>query len=50
MADNSKRSTANQKKDDGKFHSKKIKHDPQAEGARAKFGLNNDGYHDNRHG
>jgi hypothetical protein len=27
------------KKDDGKFHSKKIKHDPQAESARAKAGL-----------
>ena len=26
-------------KQDGQFHSKSIKHDPQAEGARAKFGL-----------
>lgn len=25
---------------DGKFHSKKIKHDPQAESARTAFGLN----------
>ena len=32
-------STQNQKQD-GEFHSKKIKHDPQAESARAKFGLN----------
>jgi len=37
--DNSKRSTANNKKNDGKFHSKKIKHDPQAESARAVFGI-----------
>ncbi|MEA4822665.1 MAG: CPC_1213 family protein [Clostridiaceae bacterium] len=28
------------KKQDGKFHSKNIKHDPQAESARAKFGQN----------
>ena len=28
------------KKQGGKFHSKNIKHDPQAESARAKFGLN----------
>lgn len=38
--DNQKRSTKNKKKEDGTFHSKNIKHDPQAEGARAKFGLN----------
>jgi len=37
--DNSKRSTKNGKKSDGKFHSKNIKHDPQAESARAVFGL-----------
>ncbi|MCX7772815.1 MAG: CPC_1213 family protein [Clostridia bacterium] len=30
------------KKEDGKFPSKNIKHDPQAEGARAKFGLKDD--------
>ena len=35
-----KHSTKNGKKSDGTFHSKKIKHDPQAEGARAVFGLN----------
>lgn len=28
-------------KDNGKFHSKNIKHDPSAESARAVFGLNN---------
>jgi len=28
-------------KKDGKFHSKNINHNPQAESARAKFGLNN---------
>ncbi len=36
---NKKRSTKNKKKEDGKFHSKKIKHDPVAESARAVFGL-----------
>lgn len=30
----------NNKKKDGKFHSKNIKHDPQAQSARAVFGLN----------
>jgi hypothetical protein len=34
-----KKSTRNGKKEDGTFHSKKIKHDPQAESARAKSGL-----------
>ncbi len=34
-----KKSTKNYKKEDGKFHSKHIKHDPQAESARAVFGL-----------
>ncbi len=38
--ENKKKSTKNHKKDDGKFHSKKIKHDPQAESARAIYGLN----------
>ena len=33
------KSTKNHKKEDGTFHSKKIKHDPQAESARAVFGL-----------
>lgn len=36
------KSTKNHKKEDGKFHSKHIKHDPQAESARAVFGLNYD--------
>jgi hypothetical protein len=40
MAENSKRkSTKNHKKEDGKFHSKHVKHDPQAESARDVFGL-----------
>lgn len=33
------KSGKNNKKTDGKFPSKKIKHDPQAESARAVFGL-----------
>lgn len=37
--ENKMRSTKNNKKSDGKFHSKHIKHDPQAESARAVFGL-----------
>lgn len=41
MAKQSKqKSTKNNKKTDGTFRSKKIKHDPQAESARAVFGLN----------
>jgi hypothetical protein len=39
VMDNKKKSTSNGKKEDGSFRSKKIKHDPQAEGARAVFGL-----------
>ncbi|WP_202931040.1 CPC_1213 family protein [Aminipila terrae] len=35
-----KNKNKNEKKNDGKFHSKHIKHDPQAESARAVFGLN----------
>jgi len=38
---NKAKSTASNKKQDGKFHSKNIKHDPQSESARAKFGLQN---------
>ncbi|MHC1722831.1 MAG: CPC_1213 family protein [Aminipila sp.] len=37
---NKQKSTKNKKNSDGKFHSKHIKHDPQAESARAVFGLN----------
>lgn len=40
--DNSKKSTSNHKKEDGKFHSKHIHHNPQAESARAVFGLKAD--------
>lgn len=32
---------SHKKKKDGKFKSKNIKHNPQAESARAVFGLNN---------
>lgn len=39
---NKKESTKNKKKEDGKFHSKHVKHDPQAESARATFGLNHE--------
>ena len=35
-----KKSTKNGKKEDGTFHSKKVKHDPQAESARTVYGLN----------
>ena len=38
--DNKMKSTKNKKKEDGTFHSKHIKHDPNAESARAVFGLN----------
>jgi hypothetical protein len=37
--DNKKKSTSNNKKNDGTFRSKHVKHDPNAEGARAVFGL-----------
>jgi len=40
--ENKKKSTKNNKKEDGKFHSKKVKHDPNAESARAVFGFNNE--------
>ena len=38
---NRMKSTRNGKREDGTFRSKKVKHDPQAESARAVFGLNN---------
>lgn len=38
--DNSKKSTKNNKKEDRKFHSKHINHDPNAESARAVYGIN----------
>lgn len=37
--ENKMKSTKNNKKHDGKFHSKHVKHNPQAESARAVFGL-----------
>ena len=40
--DNGKKSTKNNKKEDHKFRSKKIKHDPNAESARTLFGLTGD--------
>lgn len=43
MADNKMKSTRNNKKEDGKFRSKHINHNPQAESARAVFGLRDDG-------
>jgi hypothetical protein len=39
MDDNKMKSTKNRKKEDGTFHAKHIKHDPQAESARTVFGL-----------
>jgi hypothetical protein len=42
MSDSKMKSTKNHKKEDGKFHSKHVKHDPQAESARAVFGLKDD--------
>lgn len=38
-----KKSTKNGKKENGSFQSKKIKHDPNAESARAVFGKNDKG-------
>jgi len=37
---NKPKNTKNNKKEDGKFKSKNIRHDPNAESARAVFGLN----------
>jgi len=49
MANNNKmKSTTNNKKHDGKFHSKHIKHDPNAESARAVFGMNDKTQDDNK--
>ena len=36
---NKMKSTNNNKKSDGKFHSKHVNHNPQAESARAVYGL-----------
>ncbi len=48
MAENKMKSTKNNKKEDGTFHSKHIKHDPQAESARAVFGFSGDNYQNNK--
>lgn len=40
MKDKNTQNNRNQKKEDGKFHSKHIKHNPQAESARTVFGYN----------
>lgn len=39
MGQNKRKNTKQNKKEDGKFHSKHVKHSPQAESARAVFGL-----------
>jgi hypothetical protein len=39
---NKMKSTSNNKRDDGTFRSKKVKHNPQAESARAVFGRDKD--------
>ena len=39
-SENKPKNTKNNKKEDGKFKSKNIKHDPNAESARAVFDLN----------
>jgi len=46
--ENQKASVNKHKKDDGKFRSKHIKHNPQAESARAVYGL--DGTKEADHG
>jgi hypothetical protein len=48
MAGNKAKSTRNHKKEDGAFHSKHIKHDPQAESARAVFGQKDNPAQNNR--
>ena len=40
--ENKMQSTRNKKKEDGKFHSKHVKHDPNSESARAVFGVNSE--------
>jgi hypothetical protein len=46
---NPKKSTKNHKKEDGTFHSKHINHNPQAESARAVFGLKEDNSKEKEH-
>lgn len=40
MSENKTKNNKQKKSQGENFHSKNIKHDPQAESARAKFGLN----------
>jgi len=47
MVDNNMKSTKNKKKEDGKFHSKHVNHNPQAESSRAVFGLQGADPHNN---
>jgi len=47
MTDNKMKSTKNNKKEDGKFRSKHVKHSPQAESSRAVFGLQGANPHNN---
>ncbi len=47
MTDNKMKSRKNKKKEDGKFHSKHINHNPQAESARAVFGKNEENFQNN---
>jgi hypothetical protein len=42
MNKNEKKGKSNEKKADGRFRSKHINHDPNAESTRAVFGLDND--------
>lgn len=43
-ARNKPRDTKHNRKADGRFSKKEIKHDPQAESARTKFGMEQYGY------
>lgn len=45
---NKMQSTKNKKKEDGTFHSKHVNHNPNAESARAVFGIRNEKSEDNR--
>jgi hypothetical protein len=40
--ENKMQSTRNKKKEDGKFRSKHVKHDPSGESARAVFGVSSE--------
>lgn len=47
--DNKMKSTKNNKKEDGKFHSKHIKHNPNDESARAVYGLKRNSQKEEHH-